>query len=1352
MSEQLSTKPRWGYQVRGDFIGIPAWAERAQCRDCTLTPYQVKPLPKRAPIALSDGAREALQLARRTSQYLAELAQGDPQALKRATALHADLRDALLAWHGQSAEEKHAVAALAGKMPELQPLFSVWSDGGLLAEIAIAPTYQPRFAGRSDDIVGQAHFLYGAERAMTLAELTAFHSSLGGTLTEPEIFARLIGAGFCVDDGQLVPEAAYYTGLLWDKYDRARAAADAGDSQSATQAARLLQAISPVTFAELTLEPRLGWLPLPVIQEFASHILSKHYADGAQYQFERVGSLLTLAGVEYADLGAYSKPLQILIGYINHDLVYFRPKTSEDEDLEKKRQALAQQYVDEFRAWLEDQADLQAMIVEVFNRLFRGWVPPTYDSSDLDIARWNPQYPLYGYQNSGVRRLIANHGGGLFYDVGLGKTRTIDAALAFARQEGWARRAVIVVPGGVIWNWIAEMERVLPDFRVVIIGAKKKVIARGPRKGQLESDTDTPRERADKWERFKAGLYDVALVTYSSLSRTQIRVETLLPLIRGNAAVQRELGFQQRAVEQRIKHLASRAGRLTDKQREELEDLKQRFGQMKPTERREAIKSEKEEEFAARVTMLPEGQEPDPGIFWEDLGIDWLAFDESHTGKNLWTVGAREGGEPRFLGAPQEGSNIAWQMFFRSYIVRQKAGGSGIHLADATPAKNSPLEFLSLLSFIDDQVWARLGIGDAEQYLTQYLRIESKLIQATSLEVIEAPCVVGFRNLDQLREVLFRYGEFRTAKQVGLKIPEPIVRRIEVELDAAQEEKYQRYIAEYESALSTVQFNPESRYKALGLLQRMALVAVHAELDEGPASSEMIQEGEEPKPKRTGWTYGTASGARDYSSPKFEQIAALIAEKMDCGHIVFLENNAAHYWLRERIAAAGIPKERIAVLNGETAPTTLVRQRIAEGFTSDEALYDVVIANRVAYEGLNLQNRTCAIYHGDLPWEPATLQQRNGRGQRQGNRYDVIYIYYVLAKRSMDMARFQLIAGKREWMAELLESAASETNNPAAQADQSPEDWLMYLSRDPEKTQALFAAKEAQKAAAERDSQRKIAWARVRGIAVRQRELASITDVYQHERMRKEIAQFVEDLNRTDPEIWPWKFAVPHIAAASRTLSFAPVHEGAIWEGARFQRRNPAGEVIEAGHYGRVQYAPRLAIGYREAGAVKWSELFPDEAHQRWSYTQALDWQDATWPSVEQELSSAMDAFLAQIRKEGVWMYHEARVDLAPDEWLESVWAHWGTAIIAALAQSRSSYQVRIPVVISTEFSPDIADASKGRVLPFTDAGFQEFLTLARTSTLKWTELDSIAQWWWLRHLPRTFLVDKTSQGAAIAA
>jgi len=352
----------------------------------------------------------------------------------------------------------------------------------------------------------------------------------------------------------------------------------------------------------------------------------------------------------------------------------------------------------------------------------------------------------------------------------------------------------------------------------------------------------------------------------------------------------------------------------------------------------------------------------------------------------------------------------------------------------------------------------------------------------------------------------------------------------------------------------------------------------------------------------------------------------------------------------------------------------------------------------------------------------------------------------------MDMARFQLIAGKREWMAELIESAASETNNPAAQADHSAEDWLMYLSRDPEKTQALVAAKEAKKAQADRDNQRKVAWTRVRGIAVRQRELAGAPDPYQQERLRAEIAQFVEDLNRTDPEVWPWKFAVPLLAKAGRTLSLAPAHEGALWEDALCQRRNPSGTVVEASHYGRIQYAPRLAVGLRDFGDLEWREVFPDEAQKRWSYTQARDWTDITWPSVQEELDAPVKRFLARIKVDGVWLYHDARFDLAPDAWLQGIWTHWGSDFVNTIATSRTSYQARLPIVTERGLSMELADLHAGRVLPFTDAGYQEFLAVARGSVLKWTELDSIAQWWWLRHLPRTFLVEQAAARTQLAA
>ena len=35
--------------------------------------------------------------------------------------------------------------------------------------------------------------------------------------------------------------------------------------------------------------------------------------------------------------------------------------------------------------------------------------------------------------------------------------------------------------------------------------------------------------------------------------------------------------------------------------------------------------------------------------------------------------------------------------------------------------------------------------------------------------------------------------------------------------------------------------------------------------------------------------------------------------------------------------------------------------------------------------GLNVQKKVIAMHHLDIPWKPSELEQRNGRGARQGN-------------------------------------------------------------------------------------------------------------------------------------------------------------------------------------------------------------------------------------------------------------------------------------------------------------------------------------------------------------------------------
>ena len=71
-----------------------------------------------------------------------------------------------------------------------------------------------------------------------------------------------------------------------------------------------------------------------------------------------------------------------------------------------------------------------------------------------------------------------------------------------------------------------------------------------------------------------------------------------------------------------------------------------------------------------------------------------------------------------------------------------------------------------------------------------------------------------------------------------------------------------------------------------------------------------------------------------------------------------------------------------------------------------------------------------------------------------------------------------------------------------------------------------------------------------------------------------------------------------------------------------------------------------MAIGYREGESVMWEEISPEVAQRKWSYTRPTEWQQP-WPALEDELRKPMRDFVWKLRNEGVWVYRDARFDLA---------------------------------------------------------------------------------------------------------
>jgi hypothetical protein len=185
-------------------------------------------------------------------------------------------------------------------------------------------------------------------------------------------------------------------------------------------------------------------------------------------------------------------------------------------------------------------------------------------------------------------------------------------------------------------------------------------------------------------------------------------------------------------------------------------------------------------------------------------------------------------------------------------------------------------------------------------------------------------------------------------------------------------------------------------------------------------------------------------------NPKYERLVELMEKYYNKGgkQLIFTEEKSHHRKLRRIIAhELSIPINRIGIINADESAGYRLEKTIKEYNFGD---VDVVIANRKAELGVNLQIRTTAIHHLTLPWTPASIQQRNGRGIRQGNTEEEVVVHYYFGEKTLDFYRHTILDMKANWINELLEG-----DKPTMPNSEAPdiEEILDMLSDSPEEAQ-----------------------------------------------------------------------------------------------------------------------------------------------------------------------------------------------------------------------------------------------------------------------------------------------------------
>lgn len=842
---------------------------------------------------------------------------------------------------------------------------------------------------------------------------------------------------YCWTGELWLPPALYYCGNPFLKAEQCRLQAK-NTAKGIRQQALLRQAqiftthIQQTTLEDLQISPRDPLIPLEVLETWVNQYLDSirhgEHLIAVHREGEAVKLLLASKRERHQHLANRQAINPAAVKALGHYLNF----STKLKRIEQAKEMSARDYQAERAAAMEEAQEYE----ERLQQHFQSWLPSSgYADQVLHLLQSSrgrylisegitKELPLkdwqgpsgHPYQCMDVRTMAATNGMILGYDVGLGKTYTTLLLISYLKMLGQITRPVVVVPAGLIANWSTNAAKALPNWNILTIGMSPATHPGGTPKYKQNADgkiiqdehgdpiqiwtEDSPKTKKLKLGHLTTGQFDLIIMSREAFSAIPLSDQTLTRLIAQDpqlcADIERKEQFEERGRNQRRDLLA------------------------------------KKESFEAKCRLkLAKAHSTD--LFFERLGIDFIAYDECHAYKNLYAAPTYMSEVPKFLGAGAE-SNRALDAVFKGRLVRQR-GGKTFGLS-ASWVKNSPLEMHAMYNLICDDL-PRYGFATNEAMLNRYIRIEPKIITTLDGDVDIRPTVTGFKRGRELKSIIDARIIARSAGQKevttrdGHPLHVPTIKTEEVMFDMSppQLEAHEEY--RQQALLAAGQKEGEAHL--FSVMWRMRKLAAD------PALLDF-----------------------DFPNPRFEAFAqqALRVRNMGRKSLGFLsigEKEGSFQRLKEVLIANGYPEHEIEIVSSGSHKSSVARKNLEDRYNYGEIT--LIIGSEILAEGFNLQHGTGAIIHADIPWNYEGIKQRNGRGGRQGNTFDEVLCVFLLQRGGFDAITYTIMKGKKAWKDQLDGSMDEiEHSGEAFGADEM----AIMLSEDPEGMQKRIVQKKKQ--------------------------------------------------------------------------------------------------------------------------------------------------------------------------------------------------------------------------------------------------------------------------------------------------
>ena len=763
------------------------------------------------------------------------------------------------------------------------------------------------------------------------------------------------------------------------------------DNVQVLRSMQALEKVQPEKIPFELLDFNLGerWIPLDYYNRFSSHLFElntevSYFASVDAFKVKCAGSNAKL-DQEYM---VNPKDGRKMYGdkLLEHALENTTPFFSYEIDLgdktirvpDSEAIQLGHQKVESIRnsflEWLKElPVNKKKELENLYNDTFNCYVLREYDGSHLQFPALDKRRlgieDLYSSQKNSVWRIIQNRGALIDHEVGLGKTLTMVVASHEMKRLGTANKPMILALKANV-NQIAETyHKAYPNARILAPG---------------ENDF-TPEKRLRLFHEIKNNNWDCIILTHDQFGK-----------IPQSPEIQRQI-FQAELdnIEKDLYTIKDMGGEISRRMLKGLEVRKNNLG-VKLQELRKAIEEKK-----------------DAGINFKELGVDHLFVDEAHKFKNL-TFTTRH---TRVAGlGNQEGSQKALNMLFAVRTLQDKFKSDlCVTFLSGTPISNSLTEMYLLFKYLRPNEMERQCIENFDGWAAVFARKTVDFEFSVTNEIIAKE---RFRHFIKVPELALFYNEitdYKTAKHINLDKPELDEQLVNIIPTPDQQEfikKLMQFAKTGDAALigrapltddedkgrMLIATNYAKKMSADMRLIDSSLYEDHPNHKVNVCARKLAAIYSESSEKR-----GTQIVFCDIGTPKpnefniYDTMKQKLVEDFDIPshHITFI-----HDWTDRQK-----PELFRKMNNGEI--------RVLLGSTEK------------AGTGLNVQAKVVAMHHLDIPWRPSDLEQRNGRGARQGNilaknEYgNKVKNYIYAVEQSLDNYKFNLLKNKQTFISQM---------------------------------------------------------------------------------------------------------------------------------------------------------------------------------------------------------------------------------------------------------------------------------------------------------------------------------------------